>query len=86
MEYLKTDYYKFSRILKVPLTVNQWASLLSFSYNLGFGNGDNLVPNINAKNWSALKTQWVLYKYADGKEDPDLLVRRQKELRNFFLT
>lgn len=83
--YLKTDYYKLSKLITVPLTANQWASLLSFSYNLGFGNADNLVKNINSKNWSALKKQWVLYINADGQPDPDLLVRRQKELQNFFM-
>jgi GH24 family phage-related lysozyme (muramidase) len=50
-----------SKLVKIELTPNQWAAFLSFAYNEGDGNADNLIPNLNAKKWNALETQWKLY-------------------------
>lgn len=76
------DHYKYlSKLIKVPLSPNQWAALLSFSYNLGPGNADNLVANINKKDNAALMTQWRKYVIADGKRNQGLVDRREHELQ-----
>lgn len=77
--HLLADYSTLQARITRTLTVNQWAALLSFSYNLGIGNALNLVANINAGNDSALGVQWNKYVYADGKVNQDLVSRRAKE-------
>lgn len=74
------DYKKLKPLITVHLTTNQWAALLSFSYNLGVGNADNLIANINNGNTDALNEQWSKYIYAGGIVDSDLIARREKEL------
>jgi lysozyme len=61
MQHAERDYTDLKKLIRVPLTSAQWAALLSFSYNLGVGNADNLVYNINSKNMAALQTQWNSY-------------------------
>ena len=75
----QTDYIYLKRLITVPLRPQQWAALLSFSYNEGPGNADNLVANINAQDMAALETQWKKYVYAGGEYDPDLADRRNAE-------
>lgn len=70
--------YLFDLVTR-PLTVNQWAALLSFAYNLGPGNADNLIQNINSGNDAALQLQWNKYINADGVPDPYLIDRRADE-------
>jgi GH24 family phage-related lysozyme (muramidase) len=76
-------------LIKVSLTNNQWAAILSFAYNEGDFNADNLIPNINSKNWSALEKQWKLYtkvQQPDGsyKDSTDLKSRRAAEWNLFY--
>jgi len=79
------SHYKYlSPLIKRNLNANQWAALLSFSYNTGTGNADNLVPNINSGNNTALKSQWMKYVYAGGEKLPGLVARRKRELDLFF--
>jgi GH24 family phage-related lysozyme (muramidase) len=61
MAHVDRDYSDLKKLISVPLTSAQWAAYLSFSYNLGVGNADNLVFNINNKNIAALQTQWNSY-------------------------
>jgi len=82
--YLKTDYNYLSALIDVPLNSNQWAALLSFSYNLGRGNADNLVSNINNQDWDALRVQWSKYVNAGGSYSDALAQRRNAELDLFF--
>lgn len=77
--YWMGDLVKLWPRIYIPLTTNQWAALLSFSYNLGLGNAYNLLPNINAGNFEALGVQWNKYVYAGGVVNSDLVARRQKE-------
>lgn len=79
LTHLLADYVKLSARITRVLTVNQWAALLSFSYNLGEGNAYNLVPLINAGDNTALKIKWAKYVYAGGVVNPDLVERRGKE-------
>jgi len=73
------DYTYLKTLITVPLAARQWAALLSFAYNLGPGNADNLVPNINAQDYDALETQWKKYVYAGGVINQDLVDRRNAE-------
>lgn len=73
------DYTYLKNLITVPLGAQQWAALLSFSYNLGPGDADNLVPNINAQDYAALETQWKKYVYAGGVVNSDLVERRDAE-------
>lgn len=85
LEFIMSDYNYLNKLLTVPLNAHQWAALLSFSYNLGKGNADNLVTNINAGNWDALADQWRQYVYAGGVVNNNLVKRREIELNYFFM-
>lgn len=75
------DHYNYlSPLITRKLSGNQWAALLSFSYNLGKGNADNLVDNINSGDDAALKTQWMKYVNAGGHVNQGLVTRRGKEI------
>ncbi len=63
---LINDYNYLQPLIKKELSPGQWAALLSFSYNLGPGNADNLVKNINAGDQWALGEQWNKYILAGG--------------------
>jgi lysozyme len=80
LSHLLTDYSTLSNKITRTLTINQWAALLSFSYNLGIGNALQLVPVINANDDQALETKWIKYVYAGGSINQDLVTRRQKEI------
>jgi GH24 family phage-related lysozyme (muramidase) len=82
--HLFNDYDTLRPQVKRPLTVNQWTAYLSFSYNEGVGNADNLLDNINSGNDTALATQWRKYIYAGGMVNQDLVDRREKELLLWF--
>lgn len=66
--------------LKRELSANQWAAWLSFAYNLGPGNADNLLPEINSGNDTALFVRWRKYVYAGGVKNQGLINRREKEI------
>lgn len=59
--HVNNDYQYLRPLITRPLTSNQWAAYLSFSYNEGAGNADNLARNINSGDDAALETQWKLY-------------------------
>lgn len=77
--YLLSDYRYLSPKISRSLTVNQWAALLSFSYNLGNDDAVDLVPLINAGNTAALGYEWGRYVHSGGVRNPVLVARRQKE-------
>ena len=79
LAHVEKDYRDLNSLITVPLSANQWAALLSFSYNLGVGNADNLVANINSRNYAALETQWKLYVNAGGVPLQQLIERRAAE-------
>jgi GH24 family phage-related lysozyme (muramidase) len=61
MQASQDNYDYLNPLIYVPLKPQQWAALLSFAYNEGPGNADNLVDNINAEDNEALGAQWALY-------------------------
>lgn len=77
--HLMSDYATLSSRITRSLNVNQWAALLSFSYNLGIGNALNLVSLINSGDIDALGDKWSRYVYAGGVVNSDLVDRRGKE-------
>ncbi len=83
LTHVQSDYDYLLPLITVSLNTNQWAALLSFAYNEGKGNADNLVANINAQDWPALGEQWLKYVYAGGNYNAGLAARRETEW-NYF--
>lgn len=82
--HLQGDYNYLKPLLTVPLNSNQWCALLSFAYNLGDGNADNLVPLINAGDIAGLGDKWNQYVYSSHAVNPDLVKRRAAEFAKFI--
>lgn len=78
-EVVQANYAYLRPMITRELSPNQWAALMSFAYNLGPGNADNLVDNINSGDDAALGTQWMRYVMAGGVENSALVKRRAKE-------
>lgn len=83
LQHINNDYLYLKPMIKVPLNNKQWAAILSFSYNLGPGNADNLIPNINSGDYAALETQWKEYINAGGEPSDELIDRRNAEWQLF---
>lgn len=67
------------RVVKVPLTDNQFAALTSFAFNeQGFA-GSTLVKELNAGNYTAVPGELRKWIYADHKILPGLVTRRNAE-------
>lgn len=79
MAYLENDYAVLSPLITRNLNANQWAALMSFSYNEGAGRAKNLVADINSGNDVKLEPHWKAYNIAGGMVDPRLVSRRAKE-------
>lgn len=80
-KYLQNDYAYLEPQLSRKLNAHQWAALLSFSYNLGRGNAQKLIPYINAGNDAVLFSHWEDYINAGGSPDPVLIARRDLEIK-----
>ncbi|MBM2884118.1 lysozyme [Chromobacterium phragmitis] len=82
---LQQDLAKFeagvSRLVKAPLSQNQFDALVSFSYNLGLGSLQNstLLRLLNAGDYVGAAGQFILWDKAGGKAVPGLLARRSAE-------
>lgn len=72
------DYYLLAPKVAINLNPNQWAAYLSFSYNEGVGNAENLLADIN-NNSTNLEHHFKEYVYSAGKINTDLVDRRNKE-------
>jgi len=76
-----TEHYNYlSPKITRQLNANQWAALLSFSYNLGPGTANKLVPYINSGNQDALFNEWRKYVHSNNKVSTGLTIRREKEI------
>lgn len=78
-DFVQHDYNYLSKLITRSLNANQWAALLSFDYNEGAGNADNLVTNINSGDDNALESQWKQYVYVKGVVSSNLVNRRNIE-------
>jgi lysozyme len=84
-ELLKKDLGQYERaveeLVKVPLTDNQFAALVSFTYNLGAGNlkKSTLLKKLNAGDYEAVPAELAKWVNAGGKKLEGLVNRRKKE-------
>lgn len=88
-QYLRDDLQTFAqaikRVVKVPLTDNQFSALLSFTYNLGVGalEGSTLLRRLNDGNYAAARNEFFKWVNAGGKPLPGLVKRRAAEAALF---
>lgn len=79
LAHTRADYSYLKPLITRSLSPKKWAAYLSFSYNEGPYNADNLVTNINSGDDVALETQWKKYIYAGGQVSQNLIDRRSAE-------
>ena len=73
-------------LVEVDLTPNQFAALVSFTFNLGGGAlaGSTLLALVNSKEFDAAAQQFGRWVYADGQELEGLVRRRAAEAKLFL--
>lgn len=80
---LKSDLRKFedrvSRLVKVPLTDNQFAVLVSFDFNTGALHKSTLLKKLNAGDYDAVPAELMKWVNAGGKRVQGLVNRRAAE-------
>lgn len=71
------------RLVKVPLTDNQFGALVSFAYNVGEGKGgfetSTLLKKLNAGNYDAVPSELMKWVNSKGKRMQGLVNRRSSE-------
>lgn len=74
------------RIIKVPLSDNEYAALISFGYNVGCGNlaSSTLAKELNAHDYAGAADEFLRWTHGGGRELPGLVARRSAE-RGLFL-
>jgi lysozyme len=70
-----------TRLVKVPLTQNQFDALVSFTFNLGQGNfhTSTLLKKLNAGDYKGAADQFKYWNKSGGKVLPGLTTRRKME-------
>lgn len=80
---LKADLRKFedrvSRLVKVPMTDNQFAVLVSFDFNTGALHKSTLLKKLNAGDYDAVPAELMKWVNAGGKRVQGLVNRRAAE-------
>ncbi len=83
-ELLKADLQKFCQrveaAVKVPLTDNQFAALVSFDYNTGAINKASFVTALNKGDYNTVGPGLSKYVFAGGKKVDGLVNRRNAEI------
>lgn len=80
LKVVNAHYKILAPLVKKKLTANQWAALLSFSYNLGTEGGPKkIIETINAGTVADVVTRMKKYIYAGGLINQGLVNRRKKE-------
>jgi len=76
-----------SRLVKVPLTDNEHAALVSFVFNLGSGNfaKSTLLKKLNADDKTGAAREFLRWDKAGGKTLRGLSRRRQAEMTLFLM-
>ncbi|WP_438396508.1 lysozyme [Caballeronia sp. DA-9] len=74
-------------LVKVPLSPQQKAALVDFTFNLGSGNlqSSTLLKLLNAGDYAGAANEFAKWNLASGKVMPGLVTRRSRE-RSLFLT
>lgn len=75
-----------NRLITVPLTDNQFSSLVSFTFNLGEGAlaDSTLRKLLNAKDYQGAADQFLRWVNGDGQVLPGLVRRREAEQKLFL--
>lgn len=87
---LQQDLARFEaavgRMVKVPITDNQFAALVSFAYNLGTGNlkASTLLRHLNGGQAREAAAQFKRWRFAGGRVLKGLVARRQAEAELFL--
>lgn len=85
---LKRDLQRFEQevcnLVKVSLTDNQFAALVSFDYNTGSLSSSTLLRLLNASNYQGAADQFLQWTHAGNQVLPGLVSRRQAERRLFL--
>lgn len=78
---------KIRPLIKVPLSLNEWAAILSLAYNIGPSafRRSSVLRNLNAGARLASADAFLLWNKANGKVLKGLVRRREAE-RKLFLT
>lgn len=88
-ELLKMDVAEFeeaiNKLVKVPLTQNQYDALLSFTYNVGAAalEDSTLLIELNKMHYEAVPVQMKRWTRAQGVQLKGLVTRREKEAALF---
>ena len=74
-----------NRLVKVPLTQNQFDALVDFTFNLGPGalSGSTLLRHLNNGDFAAARAQFERWVHAGGVPLPGLVRRRRAEAELF---
>ncbi|NOV15862.1 lysozyme [Ensifer adhaerens] len=82
-EILRADLATFeervSRLVKVPLTDNQFAAIVSFDFNTGKLDKSTLLNRLNAGDYDAVPLELMKWVYAKKKRVTGLVNRRSAE-------
>lgn len=75
-----------SKLVRVNLTQNQFDALVSFEYNVGYGNflKSTLLKKLNAKDYTGASQEFEKWVYSNKKRIDGLVKRRQKEKELFL--
>lgn len=76
---------QLNRMVKVPLTQNQFDALMSLLYNIGEGNlaGSTLIRELNRGHYKTAAAQFAVWRKSRGVVDTVLARRRAVEARLF---
>jgi len=82
---LETAEMAVNRLVKVPLTQNQFDALVDFTFNLGPGAlaGSTLLRLLNSGDFAAAAAQFERWVHAGGVPLPGLIRRRRAEAELF---
>lgn len=82
-EILRRDLAKFENrvndLVKVPLTENQFAVLVSFDFNTGALHKSTLLKKLNARDYNSVPSELMKWVNAGGKRVQGLVNRRAAE-------
>ena len=75
-----------ARSISVPLTVNQFSALVSFTFNVGGGAfyASTLRRKINRSEIESAASEFKRWRYAGGRVLPGLVKRRRSECKLFL--
>ncbi len=87
LEDIRESELAVNRLVKVPLTQNQFDALVCFVFNVGSGNfnSSTLLKQLNQKMYKEAADQLLRWNKAGGKALPGLTRRREAE-RELFLS